>query len=140
MSEHGLVLGVDPGRSKAGFALLRADGGVVQSGIEALEELHDRLLPIVAEGGIDTIALGSGTNSGTVKRLLGGLGLPIVWVDEFETSRLARTLYFNDHPPRGWRRLIPLGLQLPGRPVDDYAAIAIARRFLERGAAPPAQR
>ncbi len=84
--------------------------------------------------------MGKGTNSGTVKRLLGGLGLPIVWVDEFETSRLARTLYFNDHPPRGWRRLIPLGLQVPRRPVDDYAAIAIARRFLERGAAPPAQR
>jgi RNase H-fold protein (predicted Holliday junction resolvase) len=135
----GLVLGIDPGRSKAGFAVLRSDGGVIASGIEPLGALRDRLSPIVAGGGIDTIALGRGTNSRAVRGLLDGLGLPIVWVDEFETSRLARTLYFADHPPRGWRRLIPVGLQLPDRPVDDYAAIAIARRFLERGVAPSPQ-
>jgi hypothetical protein len=51
-------------------------------------------------------------------------------VDERETTLRARALYFADHPPRGWRRLIPLGLQLPPRPIDDYAAILIARRFL----------
>jgi hypothetical protein len=28
--------------------------------------------------------------------------------------------------------LIPLGLQMPSRPIDDYAAILIARRFLAR--------
>ena len=68
------------------------------------------------------------------ERLLEGLGLPIHLVDEYETSREARGLYFAEHPPRGWRRLVPLGLQLPERPIDDYAAILIARRFLARGA------
>ena len=63
------------------------------------------------------------------------LGLPIHFVDEYETSRAARELYFAEHPPRGWRRLVPIGLQLPPRPIDDYAAILIARRFLARGAA-----
>ncbi len=48
-----------------------------------------------------------------VKAALEGLGLPIHFVDEYETSRAARELYFADHPPRGWRRLIPIGLQLP---------------------------
>jgi hypothetical protein len=130
VSPGGLVLGIDPGRSKAGFALLRADGGVIATGIEPLDALRGRLSPIVAAGGVATIALGRGTNAKAVRVLLDGLGPPIVWVDEFETSRLARTLYFADHPPRGWRRLIPIGLQLPARPVDDYAAIAIGRRFL----------
>jgi hypothetical protein len=65
--------------------------------------------------------------------------VPIHLVDEYETSRQARGLYFAEHPPAGWRRLIPLGLQLPARPIDDYAAILIARRFLARGvkAQPP---
>ena len=40
MSGGGLVLGIDPGRSKAGFALLKADGGVLASGIEPLEALR----------------------------------------------------------------------------------------------------
>jgi RNase H-fold protein (predicted Holliday junction resolvase) len=132
-----LVLGVDPGRSKAGFALVGSDGGVVARGIEAVGDLQARLAQVLAAGEVDVIALGRGTNGGAVRRLLEGFGLPIHWVDEFETSRAARGLYFSDHPPRGWRRLIPVGLQLPGVPVDDYAAIVIARRYLARGVTPP---
>lgn len=139
MTPVGAVLGIDPGRSKAGFAVVGAEGCVLAAGVEPVEALRARLEEIVAGGGIEAIALGRGTNSRGIKALLEGLDLPIHWVDEFETSRAARELYFADHPPRGWRRLIPLGLQLPGRPVDDYAAIVIARRFLARdpAASPP---
>ncbi len=137
MTPARLVLGVDPGRSKAGFAVVGPDGGVLARGIETIETLQGRLLLVVAGCGIDAIALGRGTNGRAVRSLLEGFGLPIHWVDEFETSRAARGLYFVDHPPRGWRRLIPLGLQLPSGPVDDYAAIVIARRFLARGVTPP---
>lgn len=129
------VLGVDPGRCKAGYAVVAADGRVVAQGIEPLDGLQAGLAAVLAEGGIEAIALGRGTNGRKVKALLEPFGLPIHWVDEFETSRRARTLFFAEHPPRGWRRLIPLGMQLPDRPVDDYAAILIARRFLARGAA-----
>lgn len=137
MTAGRLVLGVDPGRSKAGFAVVGPDGGVLARGIESIEALQARLSQVVAGGGIDAIALGGGTNGRAVRSLLEGFGLPIHWVDEFETSRTARSLYFVDHPPHGWRRLIPLGLQLPSGPVDDYAAIVIARRFLARGVTPP---
>jgi RNase H-fold protein (predicted Holliday junction resolvase) len=128
---------VDPGRAKAGFAVLGSDGGVVARGIATIDDLPVRLTQVLAAGEVDAIALGRGTNSGAVRRLLEGFGLPIHWVDEFETSRAARCLYFVDHPPRGWRRLIPIGLQLPKVPVDDYAAIVIARRYLARGVTPP---
>jgi RNase H-fold protein (predicted Holliday junction resolvase) len=132
----GLVLGVDPGRAKAGFAVVGPDGDVVSRGIESIEGLQARLAQLLAGGNVDAIALGRGTNSGAVRRLLEGFGVPIHLVDEFETSRAARCLYFVDHPPRGWKRLIPIGLQLPDGPVDDYAAIVIARRYLARGVAP----
>ncbi len=128
------VIGVDPGRSKAGYALLDPSGAVVTAGIELLDRLPARLNAIVAEHRVAAIALGCGTNAGPVKAALAGLGVPIHLTDEYETSRQARSLYFAEHPPRGWRRLIPLGLQVPSRPIDDYAAVLIGRRFLARDA------
>jgi len=133
------VIGVDPGRIKAGYALLDDAGAVVAAGIEPLGRLDGCLRELLSRRPVRAIALGDATNAGPVRKVLEGLGVPIHLVDERETSRFARGLYFTDHPPRGWRRLIPLGLQLPARPVDDYAAILIARRFLARGdeAGPP---
>jgi RNase H-fold protein (predicted Holliday junction resolvase) len=133
------VIGIDPGRSKAGYALLDDSGTVVAAGIEPLERLDGCVRELLTRRPVKAIALGRGTNAGPVRAALLRFSLPIHLVDEHETSRLARGLYFADHPPRGWRRLIPLGLQLPARPIDDYAAILIARRFLARGdaARPP---
>lgn len=133
------VLGVDPGRAKAGYALVDASGAVVVAGIEPLERLQSRLRELIAGYCVEVVALGRGTNAAVVRTGLETLGLPIHWVDEYETSRGARELYFAEHPPRGWRRLLPTGMQLPNRPIDDYAAILIARRFLARGmeAQPP---
>lgn len=133
------VIGIDPGRSKAGYALLDDSGAVVAAGIEPLERLDGCVRDLLARWPVRAIALGRGTNAARVRAGLMHFSLPIHLVDEHETSRFARGLYFADHPPRGWRRLIPLGLQLPARPIDDYAAILIARRFLARGdeARPP---
>jgi RNase H-fold protein (predicted Holliday junction resolvase) len=132
VSASDAIIGVDPGRSKAGYALLDPSGVVVVAGIEPLDRLPGRLSALSTEFRVSAIALGRGTNARSVRVSLAALGLPIHLIDEYETSRRARSLYFADHPPRGWRRLIPLGLQVPGRPVDDYAAILIARRFLAR--------
>ncbi len=126
------VIGIDPGRSKAGYALLDDAGAVVAAGIEALERLDGCVGELLARHRVGAIALGRGTNASRVRAALMHFSLPIHLVDEHETSRLARGLYFAENPPRGWRRLVPLGLQLPPRPIDDYAAILIARRFLAR--------
>jgi RNase H-fold protein (predicted Holliday junction resolvase) len=130
------ILAIDPGRDKAGFALFDEQGSVVESGIAAVGELRDRLRALVNGRAVKALALGRGTNSAALAAQLLDLDIPVHLVDEYETSREARELYFEDHPPRGWRRLIPLGLQLPPRPIDDYAAILIGRRFLARGRAP----
>ena len=129
----GITLGIDPGTRKAGFAAIDGSGNVVAQGIEPPETLLERLQLLARERSIDVIALGHGTNSKPVRIDLAELGVPIHLVDERETTLRARALYFLDHPPRGWRRLIPLGMQLPPRPIDDYAAILIARRYLREG-------
>ncbi len=128
------VIGVDPGRSKAGYALVEMSGAVVTAGIEPVERLPVRIAGLMTLRRVTAIALGRGTNARAVRIALSSLPLPVHLVDEYETSRAARALYFREHPPRGWRRLVPTGLQVPSRPIDDYAAILIARRYLARGA------
>jgi RNase H-fold protein (predicted Holliday junction resolvase) len=126
------VVAVDPGRVKAGWAVVGEDGGIIDAGVVALEQLPGCVARAVAENRAATVAVGRGTNAAAVVRSLKDAGLPIALVDEFETSRRARELYFREHPPRGWRRLVPQGLLTPPRAVDDYAAVLIARRFLAR--------
>ena len=75
------VLGVDPGRSKAGYAVVAADGGVLTRGVEALEALPSRLEAVLALHRVHAIALGSGTNARRVRALLERFNLPIHWVD-----------------------------------------------------------
>ena len=127
------VLGVDPGRAKAGFAIVDASGAVLASGIAPIAALHERLAGLLANHRVGALAVGSGTNARAVEASLAALGLPVYEVDEYETTRRARELYFQEHPPRGWRRLLPVGLQVPPRAIDDFAAILIARRFLTEG-------
>jgi RNase H-fold protein (predicted Holliday junction resolvase) len=128
---NGVVLGVDPGTRKVGYALVACDGAVIEMGIiDNLSELFEHLSHLVRPHEIRAVALGAGTNVDAMEEQLQRLEAPIVRVNEYETTLRARMLYFADHPPRGWRRLIPLGMQLPPRPIDDYAAVLIARRYL----------
>jgi RNase H-fold protein (predicted Holliday junction resolvase) len=128
------VLGIDPGTRKVGFALVTdATSPALAMGIESLEALFERLQTLVAAHPLRAVALGGGTNAAALRTLLERLGAPVHLIDETDTSYRARALYFADHPPRGWRRLVPLGLQVPPRPIDDYAALLIARRYAETG-------
>ena len=125
------VLGIDPGSRKAGYAMV-SDGAraPLALGIEPVHDLMAQLRPLVERFHVESVALGRGTNAAALRALIEPLGIPVHLIDETETTLRARALYFSDHPPRGWRRLIPLGLQLPPRPIDDYAALLIARRFV----------
>lgn len=125
------VLGVDPGTRKIGFAVVDTVGGSAPAlGIIPVEALSERLREILVKTPVDVAAVGRGTNVTVVADAVRALGLRVELVDERETSLLARGRFFSDHPPRGWRRLIPRGMLLPDRPIDDYAALLIAERFL----------
>ena len=128
------VLGLDPGTRKCGFALIGAAGGApLELGIVPLDALPERLREILDRRAVDLAAIGRGTNAEPVAAAAAALGLRVEMVDERGTTLLARARYFRDHPPRGWRRLVPRGMLLPSRPIDDYAALLIAERFLKGG-------
>jgi RNase H-fold protein (predicted Holliday junction resolvase) len=124
------VLGIDPGTRKAGYALVIEGGAVVARGIEPIDGLAARVAALLAEHPITALAIGKGTNADRVTAVLVPFGIPVRMVDERETTLRARQLYYAENPARGWQRLLPAGLRFPPRPIDDYAAELIARRFL----------
>jgi RNase H-fold protein (predicted Holliday junction resolvase) len=132
-----VILGLDPGTRKCGYALV--EPGIAKPrelGIAPLADLEAVLSEVVRRTPLERVALGRGTNAAVVGAVLDRLGLPYTLVDEYETTLRARARYFADHPPRGWKRLVPRGMLLPERPVDDYAALLIAERYLEGRASP----
>lgn len=126
------VLGLDPGTRKCGYALVTGIGAPpLTLGIAPLEALRERLHELTAATPVAVAAIGRGTNSAAVVEIVRALGLRAELVDEHETTLQARVRYFADHPPRGWRRLVPRGMLMPARPIDDYAALLIAERYLK---------
>jgi RNase H-fold protein (predicted Holliday junction resolvase) len=126
-----MLLGVDPGTRKCGYAVIeRVDAQPLTMGIVPLDEFGSRLATLRANFDIDMVAIGHGTNAAAICAVVRDAGLPFVLVDERETTLRARARFFADYPPRGWRRIVPRGMLLPDRPIDDYAALLIAERYL----------
>ena len=58
----------------------------------------------------------------------------IALVDEHYSTLAARDLYWEMYPPQGFQRLVPQGMRLPPRPIDDLVAIILVRRYLQLSA------
>jgi hypothetical protein len=77
------------------------------------------------------ILVGNGTGGTRVaNEISADTNLPVILVDEAYSSRAAKSRYFKENPPRGLKRLVPVGLLTPCRPFDDYVAIILAERYL----------
>jgi RNase H-fold protein (predicted Holliday junction resolvase) len=130
------VLAIDPGRDKCGIAVVVAQGTGSQHVLERRIVPRDHIGQIVpqlmAQHHLKLIVLGHATTSNALQKELHS-ALPevgIVTVDETGSTLEARALYWQELRPRGWRRLVPLSMQVPPEPVDDFAAVVLARRFL----------
>jgi RNase H-fold protein (predicted Holliday junction resolvase) len=128
------VIAIDPGLVKCGIVYLELEPPQrMERAIIPTDRLVASLVVIVQEHpDAEAIVMGTGTGSNTLARAI-RQALPekkLILVDEHGTSLLARTRYFQDNPPRGWKRLLPLTLQVPQEPIDDYAALLLAERYL----------
>ncbi len=134
-----IVLAIDPGRRKCGIAVC-GPGGVVARRIVPLEDVAAVAREWAAAHRVERVLLGNRTGAREVAARLSGLGPPVVAVEEQGTTLAARRRYFDDHPPRGWRRLVPRSLLLPPEAYDDYAAVLLAEAYLAEGAGSTARR
>lgn len=126
------ILAIDPGREKTGIAILK-NSDVLEHKIINSEELVQIIKSLLEKYIIKTIVMGNGTSSKKKYDLLKRefIDRDIVLINEYRTTDEARKLYFQENPPKSWKKLIPLGMQVPPVPVDDYAAIVIGRKYLK---------
>jgi RNase H-fold protein (predicted Holliday junction resolvase) len=130
--ERATVLAIDPGSCKCGVAVV-AGGAMVEVLYRAVvqaEAVHDTIADLTDRYAPDAILLGNGTTSAAVAKAARESGLRVELVDEKFTSVEARARYFKQNPPRGLRGLIPVSLQTPPQPYDDYVAVILAERYL----------
>lgn len=133
---HSVVLAVDPGRDKCGLAVVTPER-VLFRALCPTAEIGLTCRYLLAQHPQAVVAVGQGTGSEGIRRALREAcpQASLSAVDERDSTLEARRLYWLDTPPRGWQRLVPRGMLVPPRPVDDYAAVVLARRYLEQAGA-----
>lgn len=148
-----MVLGIDPGREKIGWALVEDSGGLLLSGIFAVADAGaffavfqspgetweaalgrwtlERPRPFRLGSELSCVALGKGTGCSRVRTHIERWKVKTILVDERGTTLAARGLYWRLHKPSFWQRFLPPSLRVPLRPLDDLAAWGIVLRVLE---------
>ena len=119
-----MIVSFDPGRN-LGVAFVTEAGELLSGRVLEPGQLDALAIPPGA-----TVLVGDGTGSRELATRLRARGVEPVLVPEEGTSLEARGLYFQKNEPRWWARLVPVGLRSPSVPIDDYAAYAIALRWL----------
>ncbi|AER66147.1 hypothetical protein Tlie_0412 [Thermovirga lienii DSM 17291] len=144
-----MILAMDPGRGKFGWAFGTSKGELLLCGITPTDRMEDFIDAVLREEGAlleswategdkpftlerpEMVLLGKGTGSGLFRKVLEAKGVQYVLVDEAFSTLKARNLYWRLHPPRGIMRLIPRSLRVPPRDLDDLSALVLLERWVE---------
>ena len=126
------IAALDPGRDKCGFAILAKDGRVIWQKVIETARLEAELADARQQYGYEVLVEGNGTTSKEARaRIKTALPeMPVVVLDEYRTTELAKGASWKAHPPKGWRRLLPVTMQVPPEPVDDFVAVILGHRYL----------
>lgn len=126
------LLGIDPGRSKTGLALTDEHGAILRLHIAQTGNMEQELRDFVKSEELEAVIMGDGTNHDAIGKAVAAVlpEVPLQLVGEAHSTEEARTLYWQENPPKGWRKLVPMGLLVPSEPLDAYAAVVQIRRYL----------
>lgn len=126
-----MVLAVDPGREKCGVAVVSPEAVLLRA-IVPTAEIGLTCGYLLARHPHLQVIVGDATGCSVVMQAIRQANpeADVAAVPEAFSTLAARNLYAADHPPRGLERLLPAGMRIPPRPVDDYAALSLAQAFL----------
>ena len=126
------ILGVDPGRDKCGLAVMDRQRQVAYHQIIDSPNAIATIKQLTQKFAIEVIVMGNGTTSKIWQQQIESIAtIPVVTVNEANSTLEARDRYWTMYPPQGIRRIIPQGLRVPPRPVDDIVAILLIERYLD---------
>ena len=126
------ILGLDPGRDKCGVAVMNDRQEVIYHQVIDSDQAIAIITQLSQQYNLDLIVMGDGTTSKNWRqRIESDLAtLPVVTVNETNSTLEARDRYWIMYPPKGLQRIVPQGLRVPPRPVDDIVAIILIERYL----------
>jgi RNase H-fold protein (predicted Holliday junction resolvase) len=124
------ILSIDPGKEKYGVALLDHAGCVLTHTILSLEKLSETIADLVKKYPQLKMVIGNSTGRNQVLQIARQMHLEYEIVDESHSTEEARKLYFEAHPPRWLKKILPLSMLVPPVAYDDWSAVVIGRRYL----------
>ena len=129
------ILAVDPGRDKIGVAVVDGEKNVYFKEIIPSEEFETYIRKVVNKYNIDIIVIGDGTGCQQIKDILvkflnKKISVQTV-VEDFSTTE-AEKRYLKENPRTGWKRLLFFADWKPEKPVDDYVAVLLAERYIDK--------
>ncbi len=128
-----MILGFDPGRDKCGIAVIDRQKQVRYHRVVASTETSEAIAQLCQQFPIELVVMGNLTTAKSWRQTIKSnlkTSIPVVMVDEQNSSLEARDRYWQMYPPKGLTKLIPQGMRLPPRPVDDIVAILLVERYL----------
>ena len=133
-----MIAAIDPGSEKTGLAVLKEDGVLLIKTIIRTSALETEITDILDHYDIKTIVMGNGTHHEELRRRTekaaeaAGYTITVQLVNEKYTTEMGEKKYWEEHPPRGLARLIPVTFRTVPEPVDDYVAWIIGDIYLGR--------
>lgn len=126
------ILGLDPGRDKCGIAIIQGQQKLLYHQIVDSDQAIAKIGQLTQKYSLELIVMGNGTTSKSwYQQIKSNLAtVPIITIDERNSTLEARDRYWLMYPPQGLQRIIPQGLRVPPRPVDDIVAIILIERYL----------
>lgn len=129
-----IIIAVDPGREKCGIAVVQKPNAVIHKAIILTKDIAAAILKLTVKHNIYTVVVGNGTSSGELNKNLEELKIAgkieeVISINEYRTTDMARIRYWQENPPQGWRRLLPVTMQVIPVPVDDYVAVILAEKY-----------
>jgi RNase H-fold protein (predicted Holliday junction resolvase) len=128
-----MYLGFDPGKDKCGVAVVDERGQVYHQAVVPAMAAIETIQGLCQQWPVECLVIGDRTTSKQWRvRLETALPqLSIAPVNEHNSTMESRSLYWQLYPARGLQKLIPEGMRLPPRPIDDVVAILLVQRYLQ---------
>jgi RNase H-fold protein (predicted Holliday junction resolvase) len=134
MTKNQFILGFDPGRDKCGVAVMGRDRQILYLNVVNAAVVIDTIKALCQKFPIERLVMGNQTTAKQWRQQLEEHipnAIAIAMVDERNSSLEARDRYWQMYPPTGLQRLIPKGMRVPPRPIDDIVAILLIERYLQ---------
>lgn len=112
------------------MAVVDQQGQVLEKQVIPITGLVDTVTGLIKQHVVSVIVIGNRTNSKVIKNSLLALKLPVVTVEENNSTVEGRYRYLKENT-KGLAKLLPIGLRIPREPFDDYVAVILAERYLQ---------